>query len=69
MNAGGGGWIFDERRSRTPRPRHQFAAAVGTAPTKNTLGAIGAEGAFEGTDPRVRRFGREIFVAAFAART
>src|SRR5215471_3691180 len=52
---------------RADRPTHEFAAAVRTAPAEHALGAIAAEGALVGADPRLRRVRRQILVAAFTA--
>ncbi len=58
-----------QQRGRPGRPGHQIAAAVGTAAFEPGLGALGAEGAFEGADARVAAVGREIAIAAFAIGT
>jgi hypothetical protein len=51
---------------RPDRSAHQLAAAIGTMPAEHALRAVAAEGAFEGADAGIQRFGWQIPVAAFA---
>jgi hypothetical protein len=54
---------------RPPRPNHQLAATIGTLAAEDRFGTRHAERALKRTDPRLRRLGRQIPVAALAART
>jgi hypothetical protein len=67
-NAISGCRIFFELVGRTSRTGKQFAAAVRADALEHLIRAIAAERAFEGTDPRIRGIGRQVFVAAFASR-
>ncbi len=62
----GAGGEAGESRGRPDRAADQFAAAVGADAGEPGLRAVGAEGAFEGADPRLRAVGRQVAVAAFA---
>ena len=54
---------------RPNRPPDQFAAAIRTAPARQTVvPAIDAERALERTHQRVRRIRRQVFVATLAVR-
>src|SRR5215475_6890830 len=53
---------------RADRARYEAAAAVRADIGKLGLDAIGAEGAFVGADPRVKRVRRQVLVAIFAVR-
>src|SRR5271167_3903853 len=60
------GRVAQQSVYRSYRPAHQFAGAIGTMPFEHSLGALAAKRAFVGADPRVKRVGRQIPVAAFA---
>jgi predicted alpha/beta hydrolase family esterase len=60
------GGVTKQRLGWADRPANQLAAAIGTAPTEHSLGAVAAERALEGADARIHRVRGQVFVAAFA---
>ena len=58
--------VLDQQMRRAPRPRRKCSTAIRATPLQHAGGAIRAERAFEGTDQRVVRVGRQVLVAAFA---
>ncbi len=66
--ARGRGGMFLQHFWRADGPAHLFAFAVWTDIVERLFRTVRTERAFERTDARVRRIGREIFVATFAVR-
>src|SRR5947209_18505779 len=61
-----GGRILIEPLHRAGRPPFQFAAAIGAGEVEAPVGAVGAEGAFEGADPGLVRVRRQLAAAGMA---
>ena len=57
---------FVEQMRRADRPRLEIAAAIGADSGERPVDAVGAEGAFERADARVRAVRRQIAAAALA---
>src|SRR3954469_8757620 len=64
----GGRRIFRQHRRRPDRAVDEIPAAVRTDAGEHRGGAVGAEGALEGTNPCFRTFRRQVAAAAFAVR-
>ena len=60
--------VAQQAVGRADRPAHEVAAAIRATAGKNAIGAVAAEGAFVGADPRLGRVRRQVAVAQFAVR-